>query len=89
MKKRYEALYVGPNMLDGYWDNKTNQYLDDDTIIDLLNKEDYDSIWEKRCSSLYEEKEKMQRRLWKCNNNLRKIKKEGKQRICSKSLYKF
>lgn len=47
-KKRYEALYLAPNMCDGIWDNKTNEYLDDETIEKLLNKEDYDSIWEER-----------------------------------------
>lgn len=83
---RYEALYIGPGMLDGYWDNKTKQYLDDDTIIALLNQEDYDSIWEKKCRKLHKRNKELQHKVWRCNRD-KKPRKE--QKISYKSIYRF
>lgn len=57
--KRYEALYIGPNMLDGFYDNKTKQYLDDKMIEDLLNEKDCNSIWEEKCKRLAEENKQL------------------------------
>lgn len=61
--KRYEALYIAPNMCDGIFDNKTNEYLDYDTIEDLLNNKDYDSIWEERFKKENEKVKQLQREL--------------------------
>ena len=83
--KRYEALYVG-GILDGYFDNKTGQYLDDDTLVSLLNKEDYDSIWEKRYEKVAKQGDEMRHQIWKCN---RDKKKQKDKKISSKSIYRF
>lgn len=62
MSKRYEVLYVG-GICDGFYDNKTNEYLDDETIEKLLNKEDYDSIWEDRFKKENEKVKRLQNEL--------------------------
>ena len=86
-KKRYEALYLGPGMCDGYWDNKTEQYLDDDTIINLLNKEDYDSIWEEKCIKLNKRIEHLERELRGYKYGWKKEKKG--QKVSNKGVYRF
>ena len=85
MSGRYEALYIG-GICDGYWDNKTKQYLDDDTIIKLLNKEDYDSVWEERCQRLKEQNRQLQTKLRMCRYG--REKKKG-QKVSYKSVYRF
>lgn len=82
---RYEVLYVG-GIVDGYWDNKTKQYLDDDMIVALLNQENYDSIWEEKCSQLVERNEELQHKLWRCNVGKKKRK---ERKVSSKGLYRF
>lgn len=73
-KKRYEALYVTPGFCDGFYDNKTKMYLDDEMIEALLNKTDCNSIWEEKCIKLRVENRKLADELFKKRMLLRKLK---------------
>lgn len=73
-KKRYRALYVTPGVCDGFYDYKTEMYLDDEMIEGLLNKTDCNSIWEEKCIKLKTENRRLRDELFKKRMLLRKLK---------------
>ena len=74
MEKRYEALYVIPGVFDGFYDNKTDTYLDEEMIESLLNKTNCDSVWEEKCIKLSVENQRLLDELFKKRILLRKLK---------------
>ena len=73
-KKRYKALYVAPDVFDGFYDYKTEMYLDDEMVEGLLNKTDCNSVWEEKCIKLRVENRRLRDELFKKRMLLRKLK---------------